>query len=173
MIKCNLAEILARKGLKIKDVANHTGISRTTLTALNYNQGKGVQFDTMDQICSFLDITPGELFTHYSFNIEVTEVMYTKVDGVYYLDCEFHLNSEVYTGIILCGYQPDSATFMVTLWNKLLSKLEVVPNDVIVRHIMHYYNFFLRNEPIPEPVSRELVIYDGDIDKFLEWREER
>ena len=46
MILCNLAAIMGERRLKISKVAADTGISRTTLTALYYDYGKGVQFDT-------------------------------------------------------------------------------------------------------------------------------
>ncbi|WP_289141557.1 helix-turn-helix transcriptional regulator [uncultured Brevibacillus sp.] len=71
MIKCNLAVILAERGIKITDLANVTGISRTTLTALYYNQGKGIQFDTLDKLCNFLDVAPGQLLLHIQYNVDV------------------------------------------------------------------------------------------------------
>lgn len=74
MIKSNLAVILAERGIKITDLANVTGISRTTLTALYYNQGKGIQFDTLDKLCNFLGISPGELLLHINFKVDVKEI---------------------------------------------------------------------------------------------------
>ena len=73
MIKCNLAVLLAERNLRISDLSKRTGISRTTLTALTHNQGKGIQFDTFDSICSVLKVSPGDLFIHepleYQFDI--------------------------------------------------------------------------------------------------------
>ena len=62
MIVCNLAVLLAERGLKITKVSKDTGLSRTTLTALYYNRGQGIQLDTMDTLCNYLKITPNELF---------------------------------------------------------------------------------------------------------------
>ncbi|WP_342505619.1 helix-turn-helix transcriptional regulator [Sporosarcina sp. FSL K6-2383] len=70
MIRCNLSVLLAERELKISDVARITGISRTTLTALAYNHGKGIQFDTFDTLCNYLKVTPNELFIQEKFNYE-------------------------------------------------------------------------------------------------------
>ncbi|AZS14565.1 helix-turn-helix domain-containing protein [Paenibacillus lutimineralis] len=64
MIKCNLAVLLAERGMNISELSERTGLSRNTLSALQNNTGKGIQFDTMDSICKFLDITHCELFTY-------------------------------------------------------------------------------------------------------------
>ena len=46
MIISNLEALLKERKLKISKVSVDTGISRTTLTMLCNNTGKGVQFDT-------------------------------------------------------------------------------------------------------------------------------
>lgn len=62
MITCKLNTILAEKGLKITKVSKDTGISRTTLTALTQNHSQGIQLDTLDTLCNYLNITPSDLF---------------------------------------------------------------------------------------------------------------
>lgn len=69
MIKCNLPVLLAERGLKITKLSNDTGISRTTLTSLSNNYSQGIQFDTLNKICNYLKITPGELFLYVPFEI--------------------------------------------------------------------------------------------------------
>lgn len=61
MILCNLSVLLAERHLKISKVSQDTGISRTTLTALANNYGKGLQFDTIDTLCRYLKTTPAQL----------------------------------------------------------------------------------------------------------------
>ena len=70
MVKCNLNVILAQKNLKISQVSKATKISRTTLHALASNLGQGVQFDTLDKLCTFLNITPQELFIYVPIDIK-------------------------------------------------------------------------------------------------------
>ena len=55
---------MAERGLKISDLYEETGISKTTLMALSENSGKGVQFDTVDKLCNFLGVTPCEFFDY-------------------------------------------------------------------------------------------------------------
>lgn len=76
MIKCNLAVLLAERNLKISELSKRTGISRTTLTALSQNQSKGIQFDTFDTICNFLNIKPNDLFIQekFDYDFEVTNI---------------------------------------------------------------------------------------------------
>lgn len=75
MIKCNLAVLMAERKLSIQDVADRTGLSRTTISSLVNENGKGIQFDTMDVLCELLKVNPGELFSYnfvrYSFEFDV------------------------------------------------------------------------------------------------------
>lgn len=75
MIKTNLAVLMAQRGLKIADVHQATGISKTTLMALAENDGKGVQFDTVDKLCIFLGIPISDFFIYvpYIFNFKVLD----------------------------------------------------------------------------------------------------
>ena len=69
MLKCNLGVLLAERGLKITKVAEETGISRTTITALVNNTHQGIQFDTLNKLCLYLKSSPTEFFLFYPFNI--------------------------------------------------------------------------------------------------------
>ena len=74
MIKCNLAVVLAEKGLKISKVSQDTGISRTTLTALAQNTCKGFQLDTLNTLCKYLDVKPAELILFNSFDFKNVQI---------------------------------------------------------------------------------------------------
>lgn len=76
MIVCNLRVLLAKKGLKIAKVSRDTKISRTTLTALcsNTSTPKGIQFETINTLCTYLDVQPGELFEFYPIKITDVEI---------------------------------------------------------------------------------------------------
>lgn len=63
MIKSNLPVLLASRLLRMSDVIRDTGISRPTLTNLYYGNGKGINYDTLNKLCAYLDVTPGELLT--------------------------------------------------------------------------------------------------------------
>lgn len=62
MIRINLSVVMAKKRMySLATISEATGISRTTLTALYYEKSKGVQFDTIEKVCKYLDIEIGEL----------------------------------------------------------------------------------------------------------------
>ncbi|WP_080550197.1 helix-turn-helix domain-containing protein [Ligilactobacillus salivarius] len=50
--------------MKIATLYKWTGISRSTLTQLYYDKTTMIKLDTIDKLCSALDITPGELFEY-------------------------------------------------------------------------------------------------------------
>lgn len=61
MITCRLSILFGERQLKISKVSRETGISRTTLTALYYDNGKSVSFHTLDTLCKYLGCGVGEL----------------------------------------------------------------------------------------------------------------
>lgn len=74
MIISNLEAILKDRKLKISKVAADTGISRTTIASLCNNHGKGLQFDTANILCIYLNVSMGELFTTLPFDIIVENI---------------------------------------------------------------------------------------------------
>lgn len=72
MILCNLPVLLAERKLRISKVSADTGISRTTLTAMYYGTGVGVQFETLDKLCIYLGVEPSDLYKYYPFSLRVS-----------------------------------------------------------------------------------------------------
>ena len=52
--------ILAKKRLKVADVARETGLSKSTLTALYYERAKNSSLDTLKKVSSYLGVTLDE-----------------------------------------------------------------------------------------------------------------
>jgi len=69
-IRINLAVILARQGVKSKDLAEYIGITEANLSLLKQGKVKGVRFDTLDAICRYLDCQPGDILIHDPIDIE-------------------------------------------------------------------------------------------------------
>ena len=69
MLIPNLSVLLAERRLTLSKVSEDTHISRTTLTALTGRSAKGVQFDTLNTLCQYLRVTPGELFLYRPFDL--------------------------------------------------------------------------------------------------------
>lgn len=74
MVRCNLSVLLAERNLKITKVCKDTGISRTTLTYLANNYSKGIQYDTLNTLCTYLQVTPGELISFIPVDIFIAYV---------------------------------------------------------------------------------------------------
>lgn len=101
MVYCNLAVLLAERRMKISSVSADTGISRTTLTALCQNAGKGVQTDTINTLCMYLNITVGDLFIFFPFDICVSDCTYHSCDST--AELVFNYTSKQFSGKIRCA----------------------------------------------------------------------
>lgn len=75
MIKCNLAVLLAERGLKMSDVINDTKLAKNTVRSLYYNDAKGIQFETLETLCEYLNVNPSDLIIYnpIKYTIEVTD----------------------------------------------------------------------------------------------------
>jgi putative transcriptional regulator len=71
MIKCNLAVLMAERGINISDLSKATGISRNALSALYNNTGKGIQFDTLSTLCEFFGVGVGDLLVNITFSAKI------------------------------------------------------------------------------------------------------
>ncbi|MEC0169944.1 helix-turn-helix transcriptional regulator [Paenibacillus graminis] len=64
MIKNNLSEILGRQRLKVRDVVRGTGLAINTVSGLYHDTSKRVDLDTLDKLCTFLNVSVGEILEH-------------------------------------------------------------------------------------------------------------
>lgn len=74
MIYCNLAGLMANKKVNISDVSKSTKISRTTLTSLYYNQMKGIQLDTANELCKYFNVSMDKLFMFSKYDITIDHI---------------------------------------------------------------------------------------------------
>jgi DNA-binding Xre family transcriptional regulator len=68
-MKSNLAVLLAERGLRMIDVVTEAGLNKNTVSSLYYNRSTGIQYDTLEKICNYLQIEPSDLFTLKTNNI--------------------------------------------------------------------------------------------------------
>lgn len=64
MIKNRFAILMAERGLKVRQVHEMTGISRSSLTNLRDNKTKMIRLDTINSLCKLFRITPCEFFVY-------------------------------------------------------------------------------------------------------------
>ncbi len=60
-IVVTLDEMLARRKVKSRDLAAHVGITEANLSLLKSGKVKGVRFETLSAICSYLRCQPADL----------------------------------------------------------------------------------------------------------------
>jgi putative transcriptional regulator len=63
-IVVSLGVVMARRGVKSKDLAAHVGITEANLSLLKQGKVKGVRFGTLARICDYLQCQPGDLLAH-------------------------------------------------------------------------------------------------------------
>lgn len=73
MIKCNLSVLLAERGLKMIDVVKDTGLSQNAVRGLYYNTSKGIQFETLEILCNYLKVKPGDVIKEIPFSYSITD----------------------------------------------------------------------------------------------------
>ena len=56
-----LDAVLARRGMRGKELAERVGITEANLSLLRTGKVKGVRFETLARLCEVLECTPGDL----------------------------------------------------------------------------------------------------------------
>ena len=60
-IRVTLDAMLARRGMKARELAATVGISETQLSLFRSGKVKGIRFRTLAKLCAALDCKPGDL----------------------------------------------------------------------------------------------------------------
>lgn len=63
-IICKLSTLMGERRLKIQDVHEKTGISRSTLSKLYHDNKVGIDYTTLDKLCNLFECTPGDILYH-------------------------------------------------------------------------------------------------------------
>jgi DNA-binding Xre family transcriptional regulator len=105
MIKCNLAVLLAERGLKMADVINDTSLSKTAVRGLYYNESKGIQFETLETICDYLNVSPDDVIKKIHFSHELLERKINKETKSIDYRILFELDNKKYEHIIRINFK--------------------------------------------------------------------
>jgi putative transcriptional regulator len=60
-IRVTLDEMLAKRGMKARELAATVGISETQMSLVRSGKIKGIRFRTLAKLCAVLECSPGEL----------------------------------------------------------------------------------------------------------------
>ncbi|WP_065424916.1 helix-turn-helix domain-containing protein [Ligilactobacillus salivarius] len=188
MIKSNLAVLMAERGLKIADVYNDTGISKTTLMALSENKGKGIQFETIDKLCNYLNISPQDFFVYSPFLVEYIEnenglflklVSGDKINNFYFnFDVSKDSELDFSTKMIFSNNPSKKYDFYLIVGieegrdelEKIYNNLNIIFKRELVNNIFkHSINWFIENKKIKNAVCNVyLEINDIGLYKEIE-----
>lgn len=64
MIIVNLDVMLAKRKMKVSDLADKVGITLANISILKNGKAKAVRFETLDKICEILDCQPGDILEY-------------------------------------------------------------------------------------------------------------
>ncbi len=64
MINVRLDYVLLDKRMKLKDLAEKTGIAVNNLSILKTNKARAIRFSTLNALCEALNCTPGDLLDY-------------------------------------------------------------------------------------------------------------
>lgn len=62
--------MLARRKMKLQDLAEHVGITISNLSILKNGKAKAIRLETLDSICQVLDCQPGDIL-RFEYSKEV------------------------------------------------------------------------------------------------------
>ena len=61
-IVVNLDVMLARRKMRLNELAERVGITAQNLSVLKTGRAKAIRFGTLEKLCEVLDCQPGDLF---------------------------------------------------------------------------------------------------------------
>ncbi|MHC4241737.1 MAG: helix-turn-helix domain-containing protein [Planctomycetota bacterium] len=64
MINIRLDYVLLDKRMKLKDLAQTTGLAVNNLSILKTNKARAIRFSTLNSLCKALNCTPGDLIEY-------------------------------------------------------------------------------------------------------------
>jgi putative transcriptional regulator len=64
MINVRLDYVLLDRRMKLKDLAEATGLAVNNLSILKTNKARAIRFSTLDGLCKALNCTPGDLIEY-------------------------------------------------------------------------------------------------------------
>jgi putative transcriptional regulator len=64
MINVRLDYVLLDRRMKLKDLAEATGLAVNNLSILKTNKARAIRFSTLNSLCQVLNCAPGDLIEH-------------------------------------------------------------------------------------------------------------
>lgn len=158
MIINRLKMIMAERNYSIQDIKDNTKLSRTTISNLVNDYSAGIQFDTLDELCTFLKVNTNELFDFIDYKIDIKSSSLNNItinDNI----VTFNMNLDVTISV-------DHEIYYFNT-DYLNIEFEISPLKELERVSISNY---LEIEKNVESIKEEYKIKDritGDIDTFI------
>ncbi len=81
MISNRLPQILAIRGLSIRELARQTGVTYSTIWAVVHSERRSVQLEVLGAICLVLGIQPGEIYSIVSDDVSPPPAKATSIEA--------------------------------------------------------------------------------------------
>lgn len=75
MIRSRLSVLMAERNERQDDLSRATGISKATLSNIANNKTAGIQYEILESLAMYFDISIGDLFEYSPFNIEFEQTV--------------------------------------------------------------------------------------------------
>jgi putative transcriptional regulator len=63
-IEINLDIVMAKRKVRLKDLAKEVGITEQNLSILKNNKAKAIRFSTLEKLCEVLQCQPGDIIEY-------------------------------------------------------------------------------------------------------------
>lgn len=63
-IEINLDIVMAKRKIRLKDLAKKVGITEQNLSILKNNKAKAIRFSTLEKLCEVLQCQPGDIIEY-------------------------------------------------------------------------------------------------------------
>ncbi|MFC6201249.1 helix-turn-helix domain-containing protein [Lactiplantibacillus nangangensis] len=114
MISNKLATLMAERKIKATRLSSDTGIARSTISSLTNNDSKMIQFDTINTLCQYLNVTPADFFIYSPYDVSI-DIETTKVDAYSYTNevLEWEQKVQVYEADVFAKFTKRGQTISV------------------------------------------------------------
>lgn len=72
MIRTKLSVLMAEQDIRQDELSARTGISKATLSNVANNKTSGIQYEILDKLALFFNVSPSDFFEYIPYNIKIT-----------------------------------------------------------------------------------------------------
>lgn len=146
MIKSNLAVLMAKNEINITELHKATGISRNTISAIYNNTAKGIQYDTLDKLCTYFNADSNDILEFIPMNLYIGDLFTDEYNQTFF---HAQINNHIETIETMIKYTVETqkdlygnVKYTLNIWLKdiIFEEISKVPkskfDDYVYTHIV-------------------------------------